>query len=140
MNGNYPKVSRIDWFRVIVDLEGKRWSLERIAAAVDRSKGWVSNLKNIPGTEPKFHDGLMLLGLWMHVTGKERSSVELAETERPGKGQERARIAQETPVARKFHLPQERHGQSQSERPDSGSAAERPGATFSRERDAVFAA
>ncbi len=67
---------RIDWFRVIVDLErstdaaGRRWSLERIADAMDRSKGWVSNLKTIPDTEPRFHDGLMLLGLWHSVTGK----------------------------------------------------------------------
>ena len=62
--------SRVDWFRVIVDLERARWSLDRIAQDVGRSKGWVSNLKNIPDTGPRFHDGLMLLGLWAEVTGK----------------------------------------------------------------------
>lgn len=27
-------------------------------------KVWVNKLKNIPDTQPKFHEGAMLLGLW----------------------------------------------------------------------------
>ncbi len=63
---------RIDWFRVIVDLEREKWSLERIAEHCERSKGWVSNLKNIPDTDPRFFDGCVMLSLWSTVTGKDR--------------------------------------------------------------------
>jgi hypothetical protein len=105
----YPKVRRIDWFRVIVDLERARWSLERIAVAVERSKGWVSNLKNIPGTEPRFHDGLMLLGLWSQVTGKDRASVEV-QHHPAEKGQERARPRPDTAPASPSIPPKERNG------------------------------
>jgi hypothetical protein len=111
-------IKRIDWFRVIVDLERERWSLERIAIAVDRSKGWVSNLKNIPGTEPRWCDGQLLLGLWSHVTGKDRATVELAvltlkgqELGRSGSdtGPAFSRIPPSTPEKEHPHGQQERH-------------------------------
>jgi hypothetical protein len=115
----YPKVARIDWFRVIVDLERARWSLERIAVAVERSKGWVSNLKNIPGTEPRFHDGLMLLGLWSQVTGKDRATVEVRAIV-AAKGQEPRRPPPETAPASPSIPPKEpHHGETQARRPDS---------------------
>ena len=60
--------ARIDWFRVIVQIERQGWSLERIAIEMERSKGWISNLKNLPGTEPRYHDGWMLIALWARVT------------------------------------------------------------------------
>ncbi len=61
---------RIDWFRVIVELERARYSHERIAAELMRSKGWVSNLKSVPGTEPRHSDGQALLALWARATGR----------------------------------------------------------------------
>jgi len=73
------KPSRIDWWQVITDLERAEVSHERIAAECLRSKGWVDNLKNTPGTEPRFHDGAVLLGLWaIYCGGPKRSAPVLA--------------------------------------------------------------
>lgn len=69
------RINRIDWFRVIVDLEREKWSLERIADHCERSKGWVSNLKSIPDTEPRFYDGCVMIALWASVTGKKREQA-----------------------------------------------------------------
>jgi len=71
--------SRIDWFRVIVEIQRSGWSLDRIAFEMQRSKGSISNLKNIPGTEPRFHDGMKLLGLWCDVTGKQHTDAPTTE-------------------------------------------------------------
>ena len=35
---------------------------------MDGGKTWVHRLKNVPGTEPGFHDGAMLIGLWAEKT------------------------------------------------------------------------
>jgi hypothetical protein len=64
---------RTDWFRVIVDLERAGYSLDRIAAECLRGKTWAWSLKNVPDTEPRFHDGMLLLGLWAQATGKNRA-------------------------------------------------------------------
>lgn len=64
------RVQSIDWFRVIVDLERSGFSHERIALECMRSKGWVNNLKCIPGTEPRHRDGVVLLAIWSDATGK----------------------------------------------------------------------
>lgn len=66
---------RIDWFRVVVDLERSGLSLERIAAECLRGKTWAWSLKNIPDTEPRFHDGLLLLGLWARHSGKDQAEA-----------------------------------------------------------------
>lgn len=60
----------VDWFRIIVDLERSGYSLERIGAEVLRSKGWVSNLKSVPGTQPRYADGMALLCVWADATGR----------------------------------------------------------------------
>lgn len=69
--------ARIDWERVIMDIQRSTWlanssdrySHRAIARACGRGENWVWNLKNVPGTEPKFHDALLLLGLWAEKTG-----------------------------------------------------------------------
>ncbi|MDP2074624.1 hypothetical protein [Hydrogenophaga sp.] len=69
---------RINWEQVVLDIQRSAWlrekgqwtSLRAIAQEVGRTEGWVWNLKNIPCTEPKFHDGLLLIGLWVEKTGK----------------------------------------------------------------------
>jgi hypothetical protein len=66
---------RIDWFRVIVDLQRAGYSHDRIAAECLRGKTWVWSLQNVPGTEPRFHDGMLLLGLWATATGKDRATA-----------------------------------------------------------------
>lgn len=71
---------RIDWERVILEIQRSTWmegrsdrfSNRAIARACGRGENWVWSLKNIPGTEPKFHDAIMLLGLWAEKTGGER--------------------------------------------------------------------
>ncbi|MFT3720405.1 hypothetical protein [Pseudorhodoferax sp.] len=59
----------MDWWRVITDLERAGVPHSVVAVEVGRSKGWVANLKNIYGTEPRFHDGMLLLGLWHDRVG-----------------------------------------------------------------------
>jgi hypothetical protein len=66
---------RIDWFRVVVDLQRAGYSHERIAAECMRGKTWVWSLQNVPGTEPRFHDGMLLLGLWAQATKKEQTAA-----------------------------------------------------------------
>lgn len=69
--------ARIDWERVILDIQRSTWlanssdrySHRAIANACGRGENWVWSLKNIPGTEPKFHDAMLLLGLWVEKTG-----------------------------------------------------------------------
>lgn len=68
---------RIDWGRVVLDIQRSAWlreqaqwtSLRAIAHACGRGENWAWSLKNIDGTEPKFHDALMLIGLWAEKTG-----------------------------------------------------------------------
>ncbi len=61
--------SRIDWSRIVLDLINEGMSAADISAECGyedqaAGKAWVQRLKNIPGTQPKFHHGAMLLGLW----------------------------------------------------------------------------
>ena len=68
---------RIDWERVVLDIQRSSWlkgksqrmSESEIAQACGRGRNWVWALKNIPNTEPKFHDALLRIGLWAQVTG-----------------------------------------------------------------------
>jgi hypothetical protein len=61
---------RYDWSRMVFELERTGLSQREIATRCAVSTHvWVNNLKNIPGTQPKFHDGAMLLGLWAEVMG-----------------------------------------------------------------------
>lgn len=61
---------RIDWSQIIRDLERLGMTMRQIGAECDKGhrseqgKSWVSSLKNIPGTEPRFHEGALLIGLW----------------------------------------------------------------------------
>lgn len=67
---------RIDWDRLLLDIQRSTWladssqrmSLEAIALACGRSYSWAWALKNLQ-SEPRFHDALMLIGLWVEKTG-----------------------------------------------------------------------
>jgi hypothetical protein len=67
---------RIDWFRIIVDLERARWSHERVAVECMRSKGWVAALKD-GASQPRHDDGEHLVSLWMRATGNPRAAAPL---------------------------------------------------------------
>lgn len=60
---------RVDWWRVITDLNYAGYSNGRISAELLVSKSWVAGVKN-DGTEPRYRDGEMLLALWSKAVGK----------------------------------------------------------------------
>ena len=63
--------SRIDWWRVIVDLERSGLSQRDIAVACGiNGHSAINQLKNIPGTQPLFGRGVRIIVLWMERTGK----------------------------------------------------------------------
>lgn len=75
MKPSQKTVKCIDWTRVIMDLEALGMSQREIAmecgyqdqsrwAPHDGGKTWVHRLKNVPETQPQFHEGALLLGLW----------------------------------------------------------------------------
>ncbi len=64
---------RIDWFRIIIDLERSSYPHASIAAAVGVSKRTVGGWKD--GSTPRFEDGVRLIDLWSNVTGKGQESA-----------------------------------------------------------------
>ena len=76
-----PRV--IDWSQIIFDLEAAGLTQREIGArcgfgdtrGVGTGRVWANNLKNIPGTQPKFNDGAMLLAVWADVTGRAASEA-----------------------------------------------------------------
>jgi len=64
-----PGRERVDWWQVVTDLERRGISHERVAAECLRSKSWVDCVKN-GQSEPRFHDGLIVLSLWAHAIGR----------------------------------------------------------------------
>lgn len=69
--------ARVDWFRVIVNLERCGLSIREIADRVGMSKGWVEHLKNSPGAEPRYDDGSVLLAMWSDEMDKPMDDVPL---------------------------------------------------------------
>lgn len=65
----------IDWSQVVFDLERAGLSQREIGEQCgygdrsDRGKVSINQLKNIPGMQPRFHHGLLLLGLWLERAG-----------------------------------------------------------------------
>lgn len=89
MKPSQKTVRCIDWSRIVFDLEAQGMSQRAIAAEcgfadADRSsqgggKYWVNRLKNIPDTQPPFHEGALLLGLWAERVGLPLADVPRAE-------------------------------------------------------------
>lgn len=90
MKPSQKTVKCIDWSRVVTDLEADGMSWSEIAQACgfndqsrrspsDGGKTWVHRLKNVPDTQPMFHDGALLLGLW--ADRMQRPLAELPRTE-----------------------------------------------------------
>lgn len=91
MSARPNTVKCIDWSQVIFDLEyhaGMSWS--QIAAEcgyphfkhgnVDNGgKAWVQRLKNVPNTQPDFHHGALLIGLWADKMAKQIADIPRAE-------------------------------------------------------------
>jgi len=68
------RVTRTDWFRVLMDLKRAGMSLESIATAVEVSKSAVIGWKNLDA-EPKHGDGERLIALWQQATGCARADL-----------------------------------------------------------------
>lgn len=64
---------KIDWFRIIIDLERSGYPHVAIGAAVGVSKRAVGWWKD--GSKPRFEDGCRLIALWSNVTGKGQESA-----------------------------------------------------------------
>lgn len=75
MKPSQKTVKCIDWSRVVLDLRGAGLSFREIAAGCgykefshadvdDGGKRWVQRLQNLPNTQPDFHSGALLIGLW----------------------------------------------------------------------------
>ncbi len=56
--------ARIDWSAMVFDLERCGMSQREIGEACGMDASWANKLKNLPGTQPRFHNGALLLGLW----------------------------------------------------------------------------
>ncbi|MES2241882.1 MAG: hypothetical protein V4639_03325 [Pseudomonadota bacterium] len=63
-----PGRIRIDWFRVIVELEGKGYRPARIAATIGWPRGTVVGWRNYDA-EPSHAGGEALVNLWIQVVG-----------------------------------------------------------------------
>ena len=89
MKPSQKTVKCIDWSRVVMDLEELGMTQRQIGAEcgfmdVDSpgqgsGKVWVNKLKNIPDTQPKFHEGALLLGLWADRMRRPLSDLPRAE-------------------------------------------------------------
>jgi hypothetical protein len=67
---------RVDWFRVLVELEGKGYRLNQIAAATDVPRRTLLDWRNM-GTEPSHAGGERLIDLWSQVMGEPRDALPL---------------------------------------------------------------
>lgn len=70
--------TRIDWFRILVQLKGEGYSLHMVSHFTEITKIKLIGYKQ--GAEPKYHDGVRLLNFWAQAVGK---TVEAAPTVNP---------------------------------------------------------
>lgn len=66
----YGLAIRIDWFRVLADLNYQGLRSQQIADRIQVARTTVVGWKQ--GAEPKHADGETLLELWVAITGKPR--------------------------------------------------------------------
>lgn len=64
------EAKNVDWWRVVTDLSLSGWSQGRLSRRMKKHKSWFADLRNTPGTQPKFMDGLKLIEIWCEVMGK----------------------------------------------------------------------
>lgn len=68
---------RVDWFRVVAELQGKGYNIENIAAAIGVAKSTLMGWRNFPYHEPRHVDGERLVQLWCRVIGQPREALPL---------------------------------------------------------------
>jgi hypothetical protein len=67
---------RVDWFRVLAELQGKGYSMAAVAMAIDAPKSTVMGWRNLD-SEPRHMDGERLVKLWCQVMGSPRDALPL---------------------------------------------------------------
>lgn len=67
--------TRVDWFRVIVDMERAGLTQQAIADRARCGKGSIHALKVGISAQPVFGNGVRLLALWMECTGRDSTSI-----------------------------------------------------------------
>lgn len=78
-----PQTLAVDWARIVLDLEAAGYTQRAIARECgfdDREadmngKAWVNKLKTGLHSQPKFHNGALLLGLWVEAMRSTIDSV-----------------------------------------------------------------
>lgn len=60
---------RVDWFRIVVDLERRGYGSKRISAEIEVPRSTIVGWK-LENARPKFEEGLRLALLWAEVTGR----------------------------------------------------------------------
>lgn len=68
---------RVDWFRVVAELQGKGYNIENIAAAIGVPKSTLMGWRNFPYHEPRHADGERLVQLWCQVVDQPRDALPL---------------------------------------------------------------
>lgn len=71
------RLQRVDWFRVLADLQYLGLTNLDVATRLDIPRRTVGGWKN--GQEPRHVDGDALLELWCEVTGKSRAGRPMCE-------------------------------------------------------------
>jgi lambda repressor-like predicted transcriptional regulator len=67
---------RVDWFRILDDLKRQGVSLYALEAQVEIPRSTLIRYKD--GTEPSYHNGERLVGIWCQVTGNDRCAIPVA--------------------------------------------------------------
>ena len=84
-----PPTLRIDWFRVLADLQEAGFPNDETAHQIDAPVRTLRDWKY--GAEPRHADGERLIGFWVLATGKDRESlprapyIKLSRINAPGK-------------------------------------------------------
>ena len=71
---------RVDWFRVMAELQAKGYSVTAVSAAIDVAKSTVMGWR-ILDAEPRHSDGERLVGLWCQVMDQPREALPLNVTD-----------------------------------------------------------
>jgi hypothetical protein len=68
---------RVDWFRVVAELQGAGYNTENIAAAIGVARSTLMGWRNPPYAEPRHADGERLVQLWCRVVEQPRDALPL---------------------------------------------------------------
>lgn len=71
--GNRKTDIRVDWFRLLVQLKDQGYSLYAVSHFTEIPKSTLIGYKQ--GSQPSYHQGVLLLEFWVQSTGKPLAEV-----------------------------------------------------------------